>query len=160
MNLTLALGGLVSSASKRVANPIVEPAEDGPLFLKLLQKLSLPVEHTTVPTVPDCKTRSGACKNVGFVKLASRKLSTFADARTSILEDLEIFSSDKEWKFFVPGLGPVSRKQETQFGGLYAFLRGTTLDKHLGEGTLLDPLKVFLVELETPTKSTPPHLST
>jgi len=152
-NLTLALAGLVSPALKRILNPIVEPTEDGPLFLKLLQKFSLPVEHTSGQNVEGSNTRYNSCKNVGFVKLTSRKLSTFADARASILEDLEFFSSVREWRFFVPGLGPVSRKQETQFGGLHAFLRRTTTDQHLGNGTLLHPLKVFLVELEVPRAS-------
>ena len=148
-NLTVALEGLVFSASKTIIDPLAEPAEDGPLFLKLLQKFSLPVEHSTVRVVQESKIRSSFYSNVGFVKVASRKSSTFADARARILEDLEILSTGREWRFYVPGLGPVSHKQETKFGGLYAFLRQTTRDQHLGDGTLLHPLKVFLVGLET-----------
>jgi len=148
-NLTLALEGLVSSAAKRIINPIVEPMEDGPLFLQLLEKFSLPIEQTAVQALQESKNRTSFCRNVGFVKVASRKSSTFADARTSILKGLEILSSASEWRFYVPGLGPVSRKQETKFGGIFAFLRQTTQDQHLGEGTLLHPLKVFIIGLET-----------
>ena len=169
-NLSLALEALAAATAsrRRIVNPIVEPAEDGPLFVKLLQKTSLPMEDSEGQPLPDTghggnsnknNTSNKPCKNVGFVKLSSLKSSTFADARVAILEDLEkplslAAAPDKEWRFFVPGLGPVSTKQESNLGPLYAFLRQTTMDRHLGDGTLLHPIKVFLVELDTTPATT------
>lgn len=159
-NLSLALEGLAAATAsrRRIVNPIVEPAEDGPLYVKLLQKTSLPIEDSEGR--PLLGTEHGSnnnninkpCKNVGFVKLSSLKSSTFVDARIAISEDLEMLcvaAPHKEWRFFVPGLGPVSTKQESNLGALYAFLRQTTMDRHLGDGTLLHPIKVFLIELDT-----------
>ena len=95
------------------------------------------------------------CRNVGFVKLSSLKSNTFADVRTAMLQDLEEISmGNSEWRFFVPGLGPVSLKQETNLGPIYSFLRRTTMDKNLGDGTLLQPLKVFLVKKEESSSTT------
>ena len=157
-NLSLALEGLSASASRGIVNPIVELSEDAPIYLKLLQKTSLPIEDSAGRPVPsENGNTKKQCKNVGFIKLSSHKSSTFADARAAILEDTDIFASGREWNFFVPGLGPMSRKQETDVGPIYAFLRQTTTDQYLGNGTLLDPLKVFLIELEkTPMMATTP----
>merc|ERR1719491_876869 len=151
-NLATALGGLAAMASRRIVNPIVEPSEDGPLFVKLLQKMSLPIEDAKGRPLPSTGHGNKPCKNIGFAKLPSWKSTTFADARVAILQDVEPLAPDKEWRFFVPGLGPVSFKQESNLGALYKFLHQTTVDQHLGDGTLLHPLKVFLVEVETPAK--------
>ncbi len=142
----------------------MEPVEDGPLYIKILQKTSLPKEvlegqglhsHCTAKSTHSDKI----CRNVGFVKLSSLKSSTFANLRAAILEDLEeIVASFKEWRFFVPGLGPVSFKQEKKLGPIYSFLRQTTIDRNLGDGTLLQPIKVFLVKVastEATTKAKP-----
>jgi len=173
-NLSLALENLAAAtvSRRRIVNPIVEPAEDGPLFVKLLQKTSLPIEDSEGRPLPDTEhggnnnnnntntnnnnNNNKPCKNVGFVKLSSLKSSTFADARVAISEDLETTAKTphKEWRFFVPGLGPVSIKQESNLGALYVFLRQTTMDQHLGDGTLLHPIKVFLVELDTTPATT------
>ena len=129
------------------ANPIVELAEDGELFLKLLKKESLPIEGS------EGVTSGFSSKNVGFVKLTSRKSNTFADARLVIQQELipDTLSSHVEWRFFVPGLGPVSTRQESSLGPMFSFLRRTTLDANLGDGTLLHPLKIFIVELKADT---------
>lgn len=153
-NLALALEGLIATASRRIVNPIVEPAEDGPLFVKLLRKTSLPIEDSEGRAWQGSEKVSKLCKNVGFVKVASRKSSTFADTRAAMLEDLETLVPSTQWRFFVPGLGPMSRKQETDMGAMYPFLRRTTMEQHLGDGTPLHPLKVFLVELETESVTT------
>lgn len=157
-NLFMALEGLVASAlNRRTINPIVEPSEDGPLFVKLLQKTSLPMEDAEgkpVTTTTD-QNSNKPCRNVGFVKLSSLKSNTFADVRTAMLQDLEEISmGNSEWRFFVPGLGPASLKQETNLGPIYSFLRRTTMDKNLGDGTLLQPLKVFLVKKEESSSTT------
>ena len=142
------------------ANPIVELAEDGELFVKLLQKRSLPMERPAGEAIPSSESNNSnsnngnsPCKNVGFVQLLSRKSNTFADARLVIQQELgpDTLSSDMEWRFFVPGLGPVSNKQEASLGPIYSFLRQTTLDTNLGDGTLLHPLKVFIMELKDAT---------
>lgn len=153
----MALEGLVASAlNRRTINPIVEPSEDGPLFVKLLQKTSLPMEDPEgKPVVTTDNNSNKPCRNVGFVTLPSLKSSTFADVRTTMLQDLEeIAMGSIEWRFFVPGLGPVSLKQEQNLGPIYSFLRRTTMDKNLGDGTPLQPLKVFLVEKESSSSTT------
>lgn len=152
-NLSLALEGLVASASRRIINPIVEPVEDRPLYVKLLQKTSPEMNDSKGQSLPSPGTDKSnhinkPYRSVGFVKLSSLKSSTFADARVTILEDLEeILAAFKEWRFFVPGLGPVSLKQENKLGPIYSFLRQTTTDRNLGEGTLLQPIRIFLVEM-------------
>uniref|UniRef100_A0A7S4ACF9 PHD-type domain-containing protein n=1 Tax=Pseudo-nitzschia australis TaxID=44445 RepID=A0A7S4ACF9_9STRA len=149
-NLNFALEGLrismKNSASR--ANPIVEHSEDGDLFVKLLQKESLPIEGPTGEAIPNTGKSDSPCKNVGFIKLVSRKKSTFSDARLVIQKDLvpDILCPYMEWRFFVPGIGPVSGQQEMNMGPIYSFLRRTTLDLNLGDGTLLHPLKVFIME--------------
>jgi hypothetical protein len=131
-----------------MTNAIVESAEDTELFLKILKKPDLPTEGTT----GDSSESYLPSKNVGFVKLSSRKKSTFADARSTIQQELDTLPPPGvEWRFFVPGLGPVGSKQEESLGPLYFFLRKTTLDSNLGDGTLLNPLKVFIVDLKEAT---------
>ena len=129
-NLTLAIESL-ASASTRVAAHI-ESSEDGELYCKLLKKL------------PSSESMS----NVGFVKLASRKNSTFAQARSVIVQELvpDCIDADSKWKFFVPTLGPVSLKQEESLGPLFSFLQDTTSDARVGNGSLRHPLKVIIVD--------------
>ena len=87
--------------------------------------------------------------NVGFVKLASRKNSTFAHARRVIVQELvpDCIDADSKWKFFVPTMGPVvSLKQEESLGPLFSFLQDTTSDARVGNGSLRHPLKVIIVD--------------
>lgn len=150
-NLNSALDAITTTKNE-CANPIVELAEDGELFMKLLMKQSLPMEGSTV----DAPSSSGGPgKNVGFVKLKSRKSNTFADARKVIEQDLvpDSLTPTIEWRFFIPGLGPVSNKQEASLGPILSFLKRTTLETNLGDGTLMHPLKVFIVELKAATST-------
>jgi hypothetical protein len=137
-NLTKALEALAASSS---ANQI-ESSEDGVLCCKLLRKVS------------SSEASIEALVNVGFVKLKSRKTSTFAVARKVIHEELvpDCIPTDMDWKFFVPTLGPVSIKQEISLGPMLPFLRSTTCDVNLGNGSLLHPLKVVIVN-HSPTAS-------
>ena len=154
-------------SSGRRANAIVELTEDGDLFIKLLQKPGLPqvtleddgngnASLSTENDGPDSdyhnnhdSASSSTYTNVGFIKLPSRKTSSFADARKSIQKELvpDSIQPNSKWRFHVPGLGPVSRQQEDTMGPMFAFLRRTTLNVNLGDGTLLNPLKVFMVDL-------------
>lgn len=151
---------------------------DGDLFVKVLRKPALPTEHlpsaiiTTITTsnshervpkgIESCQkdtksegptpvTLKSTAKNVGFVKLASRKTSTFAQARIAIEDELvpDMLPANVAWRFFVPGLGPMTLKQEESMGPMLSFLRQTTSDVNLGNGSLAAPLKVFVVDLGT-----------
>lgn len=55
-------------------------------------------------------------KTLGFVKLDSRRTSTFADARLTIMNDFDddCKSVKSNWKFYIPSLGPMSIKQEAK----------------------------------------------
>ena len=145
-NLLNALEAIEASTSRRT-NAIIESAEDGELFVKLLKKPVFP------PSDEVSTEKDNPSKNVGFIKLQSRKTNSFADARSVIEKELvpDAIAPNFEWRFFVPGLGPVSTKQEGYLGPMFSFLRRTTLDVNLGDGTLLNPLKVFIVEHQQPT---------
>ncbi|KAL7574855.1 hypothetical protein ACA910_010691 [Epithemia clementina (nom. ined.)] len=86
--------------------------------------------------------------SVGFVRLQSRKKSTFAHLRRVIECDLvpDAIPSDWEWRFLLPNLGPLSIKQESKFGPLLPFLLQTSSADDVGEGTLQSPVHVHLVE--------------
>eukprot|EP00536_Pseudo-nitzschia_multiseries_P000917 jgi/Psemu1/250046/estExt_Genewise1Plus.C_110159 len=139
-----------ANANANAVNPIVESSEDGELVVKILRKEGLPTEEP--PKLEDSGTTFGRpllFTNIGFLKLASRKTNTFSDARAAIRQELvpDAISATAEWRFFVPGLGPVMQKQEAIMGPIYSFLRKTTRDSNLGDGTLMHPLKLFIVEL-------------
>lgn len=133
-NLTEAIEAVAIANS---ANQI-ESSEDGELFCKLLRKTS----------TSDMKSSKSEVVNIGFVKLKSRKTCTFAEARIVIQNELvpDCIPPEIKWKFFVPSLGPVSSKQEKSLGAMLPFLRSTTTDANLGNGSLLHPLKVIIVE--------------
>merc|ERR1712224_535084 len=71
-NLDFAVNSM--ALTKECANPIVEFAEDGELFVKLMKNKNIPLEGIS-PDVPI--SNSGPSINVGFVKLESRKSSSF-----------------------------------------------------------------------------------
>ena len=152
-NLVCALEA-ITTIKKGCANPIVEFADDGELFVKLMQQQYIPAEGLS-PGV-STSTAGERSKNVGFIKLMSRKSSTFADARRVIEEELvsDALASTLEWRFFVPDLGPVSRKQEESLGPILSFLCKATHETNLGVGTLMHPLKVFIIELKAIVCST------
>lgn len=115
-------------------------ADDGELCCKLLLKRTY-----------GATSASESLSNIGFLKLPSRTKSTFEDARKVIVQELvpDCLPSDKEWRFFVPSLGPMSRKQESTLGPLYKFLRLTTCESNMGKGTLMHPLKLVILDLES-----------
>lgn len=132
-NLSRAIEALaVASTESATDSP-----EDGELCCKLLKKSPQAFNDTL--------------SSVGFIKLPSRKNSTFEDARTLVETELvpDCLPAEKEWRFFIPTLGPMSRKQESTLGPLYKFLRLTTCDPNLGDGTLMHPLKLVILDLES-----------
>lgn len=137
-NLDSALCLLKSTSSQRnvSANAIVEFPDDGELFVKLMK----------APSTKENSTNESNVISLGFVKLPSRKTSTFADARKVIEDELvpDAISVDAIWKFFIPNLGPVSWKQEATLGPMRPFLHCDMDD--LNFGTLKNPINVFVVE--------------
>ena len=84
---------------------------------------------------------------VGVVTLPSQKRSTFADVRRYIKEDLDTLPVEWAWRFWVPGLGILSTRQESKFGGMLSFLMKTCpAGTVMGKGTASDPVQVVLVE--------------
>lgn len=86
-----------------------------------------------------------SCSNIGFVTMPSRNSSNFADARSIMTRDLDEGCLPSKWKFYVPCLGPLSRKQEKKFGPLLKFLKDVTND---GDGSILKPLTVLIYEAD------------
>lgn len=131
-----------------VANTENESAfdKDVELCCKLLLKRATEPSGGT-----DVKLDKESLSNVGFVNLPSRKNSTFEDAREKIEKELvpDFLPVGKEWRFFVPGLGPMSQKQEKSLGALYKFLRLTTWDTSVGDGTPLHPVKLIIVHFDS-----------
>mmetsp|Transcript_38276 Transcript_38276/g.84038 ORF Transcript_38276/g.84038 Transcript_38276/m.84038 type:complete len:473 (-) Transcript_38276:63-1481(-) len=82
--------------------------------------------------------------NIGFVSLPSRELATYADIRHAMENELDASDHSKQWRFYVPKLGPVSTKQEVSLGPALKFLEGTTSDPRLGDGTAMNPLRIFI----------------
>mmetsp|Transcript_10846 Transcript_10846/g.16588 ORF Transcript_10846/g.16588 Transcript_10846/m.16588 type:complete len:418 (+) Transcript_10846:13-1266(+) len=91
---------------------------------------------------------SGATFNIGFVKFGSKDTSTFADARQAIMSDFDpdCFADGESWKFLIPGLGPISLRQESCLGPLLQFLQKASTDTQLGDGTILRPVKVLVIK--------------
>jgi hypothetical protein len=138
-NLNRAIEALAVASTVNEA----DSPEDGELCCKLLQR---------APDIPNTSVANeSSLSNIGFIKLPSRKKSTFEEARKIIEQELipDCLSREKEWMFFVPSLGPMSRKQESTLGPLYQFLRLTTCDPNLGDGTLMHPLKLVILDLES-----------
>jgi len=82
--------------------------------------------------------------NVGFISLPSSSSSTFSDARSAMVRDLDEDSLPSKWKFFVPYLGPMSMKQEVKYGSMLLFLKNATNGEQFGDGTRTSPLRVFI----------------
>lgn len=145
------MNSAIMSLSYDGANAI-EPLEDGRLVCKILRKIPLSSncggDHGTL--VSEGMEFSN---NVGFVTLRSRQTATFECVRQAIEND---FDNDcfqqvnnkksNGWKFYVPKLGPVSVKQERKIGPVLEFLRSTTSDVQLGNGTASNPLKIVIMD--------------
>lgn len=149
----------VRSLTPNEIEPAIEEEEEGELFVKLLLRLPPPCASAAAPGADH------GVANVGFVTLPSRRTSTFADARLATerqLDDDMPLPPPLRWKFYVPGLGPVSRKQEGRLGPLMAFLR--SVSSPAGDGTSRSPLAVHMVEgtlglFGWPGVVPPPHCS-
>lgn len=143
-NLNMAMHSLNNQGD---ANAI-EPSEDSILVCKILRRLPAGAECTTVMEGMEFSI------NLGFISLPSRQSATFAVIRRAVENDLDddILPSDlkgtgKSWKFYVPKLGPMSLKQEDKMGPALDFLKSTTDDVHLGNGTASNPLKVVIMNV-------------
>lgn len=125
----------------------IEPHEDGILVCKILRRLPAGLKCTAMTEALEFST------NVGFVTLSSRHSATFAAIRHAVESELDddVFPSDEQgkrrWKFYVPKLGPMSVKQEANIGPALEFLKSTTDDVQLGNGTASNPLKVVVMDL-------------
>jgi len=83
-------------------------------------------------------------ESLGFVTLNSGT-ATFRDAREAIKNEMDPDSlPPKEWKFFLPSLGPVSHRQEARLGPVAAFLH-KTFDDRLGDGSVENPFQIALI---------------
>ena len=127
----------------------IEQSEDGVLVCKILKRLpAAGAEFTSVTEGMEFST------NLGFITLPSRQSATFATIRQSVESDLDddMLPTDdkgnkKKWKFYVPKLGPMSVKQESTLGSALDFLRSTTGDIQLGNGTTSNPLKIVIMDV-------------
>mmetsp|Transcript_15921 Transcript_15921/g.33627 ORF Transcript_15921/g.33627 Transcript_15921/m.33627 type:complete len:488 (+) Transcript_15921:82-1545(+) len=137
----------ISSLNDQGGANAIEPSEDGILVCKILRRLPAGGICNTVTEGIESST------NLGFVALPSRQSATFAAIRRAVESDLDddMFPSDekgrKRWKFYVPKLGPMSVKQEGKIGPALEFLKSTTEDVHLGNGTASNPLKVVIMDM-------------
>ncbi len=105
---------------------------------------------------------STSTRNIGFITIPD-KSCTFDQAREVIEKDLDVESSDdasgdclpSKFKFFVPNLGPMSRKQEQKFGPMLEFLSPADAEDmsdnersrfaaQFGDGSKRNPLKVIV----------------
>jgi hypothetical protein len=84
-------------------------------------------------------------RRIGFICMPCRKTSTFADARRIMGEDLDAQDGTPppgtQWKFYVPGLGKVSFKQETKLGAMFDILLAVK-DDSTGDGSVSNPMPV------------------
>jgi hypothetical protein len=86
--------------------------------------------------------------NIGFMTLPCSSTSTFADARSTMLSDLDEDCLPHKWKFFVPYLGPMSIKQEARSGSILQFLKNTTHGDQFGDGTAKKPFEGFHLRIQ------------
>ncbi len=96
-------------------------------------------------TKDDCDAFESS-SNVGFVTMPSSQRSTFADARSFMTSDLDEDCLPSKWKFYVPHLGPLSKKQECCLGPMLSFLMNATNTVQFGDGSSRNPLKVVIYE--------------
>lgn len=84
---------------------------------------------------------------VGTVVLPSQKRATFADVRRYIKQELETLPVEWQWRFWIPGMGSLSMRQESKYGSMLAFIWRTAPSRsEVGDGTQLNPLRVILVD--------------
>jgi len=81
--------------------------------------------------------------SIGFINLPSRHTSTFADCRTMIESELDL-PDGSDWRFLLPNLGPVSKKQEAKFGAILPFLEASGVE--INDGSMKNPVKIVIVD--------------
>lgn len=143
-NVTMA----INSCNNRGGANAIEPLEDGKLICKILKRLPAGAESNAFQEgSPEYSI------NLGFITMPSRQCSTFTAIRQAIECDLDddILPSGekgkKRWKFYIPKLGPMSLKQESKIGPALDFLKSTTNDINLGNGTASSPLKIVIMDV-------------
>mmetsp|Transcript_3529 Transcript_3529/g.7322 ORF Transcript_3529/g.7322 Transcript_3529/m.7322 type:complete len:461 (+) Transcript_3529:47-1429(+) len=154
LNRTNMISAVTSLASRDKANPI-EPLENGTLVCKILRKKKLlPTQASPPFGIADTLRTDGMdfSENIGFVTLSSRRSATYQHIRKAIETDLDdgcfemVDGKRRGWKFYVPKLGPVSIKQEVKIGPVLEFLRSTTNNSLLGNGSASNPLKIVIMD--------------
>lgn len=84
---------------------------------------------------------------IGTVVLPSQKRATFADVRRYIKQELLTLPVEWQWRFWVPGLGSLSMRQESKYGSMLAFMwRTAPTRSDVGDGTQQNPVRVVLVD--------------
>jgi len=139
------LDAAIDSLNNRGEANAIEQLEDGILVCKILRRL---------PAGRECNAATQGMEfsnNLGFVTLPSRQSATFAAIRRAVESDLDDDMlppiGKKRWRFYVPKLGPMSVKQEGKLGAALEFLKSTTDDTQLGDGTASNPLKIILMDV-------------
>ena len=138
----------IDSVNNQGGANAIEQLEDGLLVCKILRRLPAGAEVTGITEGMEFSN------NLGFITLPSRQSATFSAIRRAVETDLDddMLPTDdkgtkKRWKFYVPKLGPMSIKQEGKIGPALEFLRSTTDDIQLGNGTAANPLKVVIMDV-------------
>ena len=147
-NLKHAIASLSSPSG--TATRIECSSEDGEFYCRVFKNVEQSQDGAfrTKPNEHQGGEHPSDLVNIGFVRLKSRKDSTFRDARDAIQNELvpDYLPASSEWKFFVKSLGPVSKKQEAGLGPILPFLQNTTNDDQMRTGTLDDPFQIVIVE--------------
>jgi hypothetical protein len=144
--------------------PQDDESVDGEMYCKVQREIRIKVaaapspacRTVTCPLSTDDSTAASpptsVLLDVGFVRLDSRQTVTFATCREVIEDELDdALPANWEWRFLVPNLGPLSKKQESKFGPMLAFLknaapRGEQKNNNVGDGSLQNPVQITLVD--------------
>jgi len=148
--------------------------EDSELFCTILRNDKVTTLHHISTTDRDIITEiisSPETLNIGFITFPNSSC-TFANARKVMKKELDVegerddndsdCDSDseeedetdclpKKFKFYVPHLGKISKKQETKFGPMLAFLQKSKLND-TGNGSQRNPLKIIVYDSSNSSK--------
>eukprot|EP00977_Amphora_coffeiformis_P000203 scaffold57_cov168-Amphora_coffeaeformis.AAC.3 len=120
-----------SAKDKSASGTTDELSEREQLFCQVMRRLE--EDDDTIP--------------IGIIALPSRKRATFADVRRYIKQELTSLPVQWAWRFWVPGSGPVSTRQESKCGSMLSFMWSNGPSRAvIGEGTIDDPVNVILVD--------------
>jgi hypothetical protein len=132
------------SASR--ANLLCATAIAGP---PVRQKTPSTYYYRVIKRVRD-KSGNEIDERLGFIPLESLK-STFLDARAAIQEDMDPETLPEEmWKFNLPSLGAVSKRQERSLGPVASFLQGT-FGPDIGDGSVENPFHLVIAGVDPQT---------